>query len=120
MPEQEPRCPYCFTRLSFLAGEARRDRIRNAPIDCEVLACANFKCRADLSFVGDCKADCVHQASKMKLVDRKVCDAVEAEREVCAKLIEGCVHLVETPEWQAIIKAIRAREKKGKSCPKTS
>ncbi len=120
MSDTEPRCPYCDGPLDFLHGDARQSRIRNAPTDSFVLACINFQCVADICFLGDYKADCVRQATTLKLLARKVREAVDAEREACADVAweHRCPGHQENCDCSGDISgAIRARKESSRRQP---
>lgn len=78
MTDTDPRCPYCDEVLTMhFKGEEF-----DAPYE---LRCENYPpgCSIILKIDGKSKADCIRQATNLKLLDRKVREAVDAALDEC-------------------------------------
>lgn len=109
MTEQEqPRCPYCDVPLTKSVDLGFANPY--------MFECLERNCKVHLRIFGPTEADCIRQASNLKLVDRVKRDAVKAEREACADEAweHACKGYHENCNCSShISQAIRARNQAG-------
>ena len=122
MTEQEqPQCPYCDEATSGKWGVIHGDGTPGDDVPVYEIYCKNMLCCAGCLIQQITQARSIRQANDLKLVDRKVREAVDAEREAIAVIVEGFEIEMSVPcgcySEDILAKRIRARKASEKGKP---
>lgn len=89
MSDTEPRCPYCDEPASGKWGVLYGDGTPGDDVPVYEIHCTNKGCCAGCLIQQIVEADCIRHANDLKLVDRKVREALDAALARCAILTDG-------------------------------